>query len=70
MKCEWKKLNDLVSRKDATVLTQRVSKLLLEGKRAGFHTVDMAMEEWPMLFTGWTPDKTYKLFLRSTSDHS
>lgn len=70
IKCEWKKLSELVSCKDTTVLTQRVSKLLEEGKREGFETIDMAMEEWPMLFTGWTSEKTYKLFIRArTSNH-
>lgn len=71
VKCEWKKLTDLVACKDTTVLTQRVSKLLLEGMKDGFHTIDMAMEEWPMLFKGWAQEKTYKLFVRArTSNHS
>ena len=67
IKCEWKGLEELVDSQEATPLTQRVSKLLLEARQDGFSRVDIGMEEWPMLFTGWTRDKTYKLFLRTCS---
>ena len=67
VRCEWMRLEELVYSQEATPLTQRVSKLLLEGRQDGFNSVDIGMEEWPMTFPGWTQDKTYKLFLRTSS---
>ncbi len=58
VKCEWRSLEELVTCPHTTPLTQRMATLLLEDSG------DIVSEEYPMLHSGWTPDKTYKLFLR------
>lgn len=63
--CEWVELEQLLSNSQATPLTQRVARLLKVGLESGYQSVDIIMEEWIMPYSGWTRDKTYKLFVNS-----
>ena len=61
LKCQWMALGELAVSKDATLLSNRIAKLILEGKEKGFGGIDITMEEWPSIL----PNMTYKLFVRS-----
>ena len=54
-------LDELAVSKEATPLSNKIAKLILEGKEKGFDSVDITMEEWPSIL----PNMTYKLFVRS-----
>ena len=54
-------LDELAVSKEATPLSNRIAKLILEGKEKGFDGIDITMEECPSVF----PNMTYKLFIRS-----
>jgi len=66
LKCEWMKLDQLLLSDGATPLTQRACQLLSQAKQCGTSGIDISMEELSMPYTGWTSDKTYKLFLRKS----
>ena len=67
-KCQWMKLEELAVSKEATPLSHRAARLLMEGKERGYGTIDISMEEWPLNFPGYAATRTYKLFLRTPSE--
>ena len=69
-KCQWMNLQDLAVAKDATPLSHRTALLLMEGRKKGYETIDISMEEWPLHFPGYALTKSYKLFLRTESKHA
>jgi len=50
----------LATSKDATPLSHRIARLILEGREKGFSGIDIAMEECPSVL----PNMTYKLFVK------
>ena len=51
----------LATSKEATLLTERVTGLLLHGLKHGFESIDLQMDELPAVYDGLT----YKLFSRN-----
>ena len=60
LKCQWMRLEELATSEDATPLSHRIARLMLEGREKGFGGIDIAMEECPSIL----PNMTYKLFVR------
>ncbi len=53
-----------------TPLTRRMVTLLLKDRHYEQESsVEIVSEDCPMLISGWTPDKTYKLYLGTKSSN-
>lgn len=74
LKCRWMKLQDLAVSLEATPLSHRISKMVLErrsrkeeGERSeyDFKSLDIGMEEWELNFPKFSLNRSYKLFLRT-----
>lgn len=68
-KCQWMDLDELAISSEATPLSHRVAQLLIRARKRGYETIDISMEEWPLTFPGYALTKSYKLFLRTESQH-